>query len=216
MIDGHFVGYNEVKPRQVDNDLTEELLRLGFDAWKASIGYRRPDDQLRTMFPYDTSDGVSVKREQFTDFAKHGSLIIATDRCDDSILGYAMGRNDVSGGLLARTYKRIAEREKVYAWMTQVAVDPEYQHNGIGRRLVRNTLENFKPKQHVTAYVFEENQIMMRAMKQLGFDKNPYNQPGRDMHDYFGADADPVKQFRFQADSVEDVIVRIDASLEIT
>lgn len=215
-----------LSPEEVTPEVTRQLLAVGYNAW--SDGFkrtRRPDEIRHTFNPNEVENTRSqhgrdrhIRRaqHQYSEFAARGILAVARDALDDPvnrpIVGYAMAREDVSGNVVARTAKRLTRPDKVYAWLAQVNVLPQYQQKFIGTDLVAIALgEDFKPEQIPTTYIFTENEVVWNAAVKLGFALSPIDQGPTVTHEYFGEDNAPVHQYRLAAPSVEHVIDQIRA-----
>lgn len=205
-IDGKHIGLRRVRSGEVTPDLTAELQTIGLKAWSHGLRNTRDREEVGYYFGPHTYEAA---HKRFKSFARHGSLVVATALCNGSKpIGYAMVRNDVSGGLLERMAKRVASREHVYAWLAQINVDADYQSHGIGTQLLARTLETFPGEQQPTAYIFDENTLALRWFKRVGFELNPDPQAPREdvAYAYFGPNNSRVDQRRYAAPDVRTVL----------
>ncbi|HSX46858.1 MAG TPA: GNAT family N-acetyltransferase [Patescibacteria group bacterium] len=210
----------------VDFDLARALETVGYEAWLNSLD--RYPDQIRHMFNPINEVHIAQKQKEYAAFAQGGRIAngvlrvaVAREGNVERIAGFAMARNDVSGLLPIRALKHVVPRlprpfkrplakvdRKEYAWVAQVNVLPEYQDQGIGKQLLGETLEPFRPDQVPVVYVFAENAVVWHIARNLGFNLDPgvtiQEEHDRHLHaEYFGEHSQPAEQFRFTHQSVD-------------
>lgn len=119
------------------------------------------------------------------------------------VVGYAHAKHDVSGTLAQRVFKRAFVPAKVYACVTDVAVLPDVQGQGIGVALADACLRNFDPQQVPTTYVLGTNDRLAGRLGELGFRET-------DSHERTDLiDGIVLQESRWQADSVAAVRARL-------
>lgn len=109
----------------------------------------------------------------------------------EDLVGYAYSANNVSGNITQQAIKRL-RGNKNYVWFREIAVHPDYRRMGIARTLGYLSLQERKPKQPVTAYVWEEAGIKKR-LESLGFVST-----GTSKREVFGPNSEPAVQHRMQ------------------
>jgi len=192
----------------ITDDHARQMQAVGLDAWSQALE-RRSKSQIRGFYNPDDVGHVTDVGRRYREVAEHGVVSLALDdETDNQVVGFLLAQDEVSGNIAARALKRMRYPDKIYAWLMQINVAPEYQGQGIGKRLLKTGLETFRPEQIPTAYIFDENKLVWDAARRLGFDLSPPEQEPREM-DYFGKAHPPVMQYRFAADSVEAVLEKL-------
>lgn len=117
----------------------------------------------------------------------------------DQLRGLANGKLDVSGTMLARTYKRWRRPERVYGCVSNVNVDPAYQGQKIGAALFTGILSGLPPEKKATVYAARSNGGLLQKLGQLGYRETGF----RSRNDLI--EGATIQEVRLQADSVGEV-----------
>ena len=203
----------QVKPYEVGLGFTRDLQGLALEAWTAALnGIRDPEEVKRAFNPNDPVL-VTEAQKQYKAFARHGRLIVASEREYGPKIGYAMARNDVSPkapdplSFAVRTGKRTLavihnkldvsipqKLRNVVAWEKHVIAKPDTVE-GLGTALVKASLEeDFYLDQESATYIDNENVRSIEFFGDLGYEwdgvsvKQVYR---------FGEDNEPTTQRRY-------------------
>lgn len=191
-----------------------ELMQLAQPIGRAAWAQNMPNRSIPEISRvFNSQDPSRAQRLLHIMQEKPGAFVGAVATLGDRPIGFCLAHDDQSGNALQRIAKRFAGQQP-YAWIAHLNVSPRYQHEGVGTKLLNTTLAQFDNDQRPTAYVFEENPRGLAWFKSRGFSPRP-DMPSTGHYEYFGEDAEPVQQWRLEAQSVGAVRQQI-AMLEPT
>lgn len=203
------LGPNEVTP-----ELTGHLQDMALGAWSQLLPERSRGELLHLFNPTNP-DHLAKARAEYQSFAEQEGLLVAMPKEDGKAVnmpvGFLLTKEDISGSIAVRAFKRQFHPGRVYALIKHVVVAPEMQRKGIAKQLAAEALATYKPEQVPTAYIFDEHPFAMSAILKYGYVMAPIDQQPEPRY-VFGADTSPAYQYRFAAVDAGQVIERLSAS----
>lgn len=166
----------------------------------ALVGWNEPDDFYASHV--DPNSEIDKRYNADQSYSKP-RVAIATEASQP--VGYAYSAHNVSGATeRERSLKRLSV-VKNYLWLREVAVKPEFQNQGIARKLGKTLLKDAIPLQPPTAYVWpDEIDFLQGALEKQGFVST-----GEQAVKVFGEDSSPIRQVRLQAKSAQSVLSKM-------
>ncbi len=216
---GREVIIKRLSAPDIDVRLAAGLQRVGRVAWDTALP-NRGMHQIERIFNPNNRQIIDESKARYQSFARHGALIVAyaNGKGGYTPIGFAMSRNDVTGNVVSKNLKRIATTvgvsNRVYAWNAQTNVVPYYQNQGVGLELLKQSMEIFKSDQIPAVYIFDENKLATSWYMHRGYKLDPEDQTSSELaaYRYFGDDNPRVDQYRYTAESAEEVIYGINSS----
>jgi len=217
------INFEVIAPRSVSRAIWHDLQNLGERAFEEALPDRSSTEVERLFHHDDPATFREARLNPLVDvragrlregqFAK--PLVALAYRPDGMPIGYAYSADNTSGGsrleriLKMRTPPVVPVPKiggKRYVWFREIAIDPEFQHRGIAHALGYLSLEKRRPKQPVTAYVWEETVGIMGLLRSVGFSPNPSQpEPAKP----FGETSRAAQMYRMAAPSALLVMSRI-------
>lgn len=192
------------------NDVDGELIKTLQDITERSFVDAMPErakDISRHFNPYPS--GLLRTKTLVEDYANKLGLVVARSAeevaSQGKILGYLLAKNEIKANLDNRLSRRVLLPIQKYARIERLCVDPEYQRQQIGRRLVLRAMGLFRPNQIPIVDIPAENTTARDAFSMYGFGQFGWANEQPDGTAYFGASAEPVELARYVAHSVNAV-----------
>lgn len=158
-----------------------------------------------TFFPYDKNAWFAVKPPDFRE-AKQREIVVrglGWGIAPEQIVGFANAEHDFSGNVVQRAIKHLRSREKIYAAISNVAVETEHQNQKIGSTLLYLSLGMFGAEQRPTAHVATSNEHVLGELRSLGY-QAVSSQTRTDL-----IPGVKIEEVRLRADSVKSVRERL-------
>jgi GNAT superfamily N-acetyltransferase len=123
------------------------------------------------------------------------------------VVGFGYAADNVSGRFASERWLKMRSTSMRYAWLREIVVHPDVQHQGIGTALGALMLDNFDERQPVSAYTWEENPAGIRFAQSVGLTpaRNEQGLVPRTVVRPFGPGARAAQQARWEASSVGQV-----------
>lgn len=201
----------------LDQDEWRQLQGIERDAFAHALDRSR--DDIDALVEWDNSDlfykshidpnSEVGKRYNFNNLYTKPKVAIATE--DNKPIGFAYSAHNVWGGgspegpqndsFQAKTIRQGKRLSviKNYLWLREIAVQPEYQRQGVAKKLGQTLLKDAINLQPIAAYAWPDadNGFMQNKLEQLRFFAT-----GEQQVNVFGEASEPVRQVRMQASSV--------------
>jgi GNAT superfamily N-acetyltransferase len=195
------ITFRKDRANKIDQPTWRQIQGVERKAFSAGLGRPQADiDHLLDWYSPQrygeerTKPMVAVERGRLrkNQLITKPRVVVAYD--EDRPVGYTYVANNTSGSSNWERHEKMWVPGKHYAWVREIAVDPEYQHRGIALAMGYLAVEKVRPTQPVTAYIWEENADLLALANYLGL-----NETGRSENEYpFGPGSRPVTTVRVQ------------------
>jgi GNAT superfamily N-acetyltransferase len=201
------ITFRSIPAAKVNQPEWRDLQKVERDALMASDSLDRSPAEIEHMIDWKRPDRFGKEHRYPMKAVERGRLragqLIVRPRTfvaydDERPVGYAYRAKNTSGGSGIERWGKMVLPGLNYAWMREVAVDPKYQHRGIGHILGYLAIEKVTPGTPISAYVYQECVADVESAKNLGF-KITGELPDSPEHPPFGPGSDPAPLFRMEA-----------------
>lgn len=198
-------------PSQLDRDEWKQLQSLQRDAFASVIDKPQEDidflvqweDPNRFYDAHIDPNSEVGKRYNPNQSYTRPRIAVATESREP--VAFAYTAHNVSGSSSVDRFVKRLSVVKNYLWLREFAVKPGLQRQGVAKQLGRVLLNDAIERQPVAAYAWpDEIDFLPDVLRRLGFSAT-----GERQVLLFGENKPSVKQVRYQASSVRNVLSRL-------
>jgi ribosomal protein S18 acetylase RimI-like enzyme len=211
---------------EISLSLAGQIQHIALVSLKRSLT-DRSEEELRVRFNPDSPDHVQEIRPGYEQYAKTGGLVLMYVPKVTPAVGFALVKeveasprgqqfqmkfppasgnpNRIGSPHHRQRHSRYSELP-TYAELVQVAVDPDYQHEGFEAGLIEAAVSPLQLNQPVVSELLEEDGYTKDIFAALGFALKPPKQQPNVIEGYFGPGSQAVHAYRYEAPSVGSVV----------